>query len=218
MAPTVTTEDVRRLLGDGAQALEVLPPSAFAKEHLPGAVNIPLWQLDARSASVLDRARPVVVYCYDTECDLSARGAALLEQLGFEQVYDYTGSKTAWLAAGQPGEGTLAAEDRAGALADPACPTCGAEEPCTKALAGGDDLVVVLDDRQVLLGALRSSARELDVPAWQAMDPGPATVRPSIDRWELARSMDEEGQDHVLVTRLDGTLIGLLPRERLRGG
>jgi rhodanese-related sulfurtransferase len=33
-------------------------------EHLPGAINIPLKQLDAAAAG-LDRARPVIMYCYD---------------------------------------------------------------------------------------------------------------------------------------------------------
>jgi hypothetical protein len=41
-------------------------------------------------------------------------------------------------------------------------------------------------------------------------------VRPSITAGELARSMDQEGQDHVLVTRLDGTLVGLVARRDLQ--
>ena len=36
----------------------------------------------------MDRARPTVVYCFDTQCDLSGRAAARLEQLGFAEVYD----------------------------------------------------------------------------------------------------------------------------------
>jgi hypothetical protein len=33
------TQDVRELVEVGAQLLEVLPKSAFAREHLPGAVT-----------------------------------------------------------------------------------------------------------------------------------------------------------------------------------
>jgi len=43
----------------------VLPAAEYAEEHLPGAINIPLKSLDATSAQQLDRAKPVVVYCYD---------------------------------------------------------------------------------------------------------------------------------------------------------
>jgi phage shock protein E len=60
-----TPNDVRRLLQDGAQLLDVLAADEFEHDHLPGAINIPLKQLDATSAARLDRNRPVVVYCND---------------------------------------------------------------------------------------------------------------------------------------------------------
>jgi rhodanese-related sulfurtransferase len=56
---------VRELLEQNAQLVEVLPSAEYAEEHLPGAVNIPLKTLDANGVAGLDRARPVVVYCYD---------------------------------------------------------------------------------------------------------------------------------------------------------
>jgi rhodanese-related sulfurtransferase len=56
---------LKRLLHGGAQLVEVLPPAEYAEEHLPGAVNIPLKELDAESAAQLDRSKPVVVYCHD---------------------------------------------------------------------------------------------------------------------------------------------------------
>ena len=33
--------------------------------HLPGAVNLPLKQLNADTARQLDPAKPVIVYCWD---------------------------------------------------------------------------------------------------------------------------------------------------------
>jgi len=62
----VDPAQLRRLLDDGAQLVEVLPEQEYAEEHLPGAVNIPLKRLDAQAAEALDRARPVVVYCWDS--------------------------------------------------------------------------------------------------------------------------------------------------------
>lgn len=43
----------------------MLPPAEYAEAHLPGAINIPLKQLDRHSTAGLDRRRPIVVYCYD---------------------------------------------------------------------------------------------------------------------------------------------------------
>jgi rhodanese-related sulfurtransferase len=65
MPTSIATEELRRLLDDGVQLVEVLPPPEFREEHLPGAVNIPLKSLDAGAVAGLDRSRPVVVYCYD---------------------------------------------------------------------------------------------------------------------------------------------------------
>jgi rhodanese-related sulfurtransferase len=58
-------EDVRRLIDDGAQLVEVLPAREYEEEHLPSAINIPLKKLDVASAAQLSKDRPVVVYCWD---------------------------------------------------------------------------------------------------------------------------------------------------------
>jgi rhodanese-related sulfurtransferase len=56
--------ELRALTGQGAQLVEVLPADEYDWAHLPGAVSLPLKELDAR-ASQLDRSRPVIVYCHD---------------------------------------------------------------------------------------------------------------------------------------------------------
>jgi rhodanese-related sulfurtransferase len=56
---------LRELLDDGAQLVEVLPEQEYGELHLPGAINIPLKQLDADSVAELDRTKAVVVYCWD---------------------------------------------------------------------------------------------------------------------------------------------------------
>jgi rhodanese-related sulfurtransferase len=65
MAIPVDREQVQRLVSEGAQLVEVLPQAEYEDEHLPGAVNIPLKELDRERVAGLDRARPVVVYCHD---------------------------------------------------------------------------------------------------------------------------------------------------------
>jgi len=60
-----SVSEVKRLIDQGAQLLDVLGEDEFDHDHLPGAINIPLKLLDATTAAGLDRNRPVVVYCND---------------------------------------------------------------------------------------------------------------------------------------------------------
>lgn len=65
MPQSILYPELRRLLDEGAQLVEVLPPKEYAEEHLPGAVNIPLKDLTAESTADLDKRKAVVVYCWD---------------------------------------------------------------------------------------------------------------------------------------------------------
>ena len=53
-----------RLLANGAQLVEALPEHEYNEGHLPGAISLPLRQLTSERAAILDRRRPVVVYCW----------------------------------------------------------------------------------------------------------------------------------------------------------
>jgi len=61
----IDRDRVQELVQAGAQLVEVLPEEEFEDEHLPGAVNLSLKELNASTAARLDRGRPVIVYCYD---------------------------------------------------------------------------------------------------------------------------------------------------------
>ena len=65
MPTAVDREDVRRLVAAGAHLVEVLPAGEFEEAHLPGAINIPLKELDRETTRQLERDRPVIVYCHD---------------------------------------------------------------------------------------------------------------------------------------------------------
>ncbi len=66
MATAVTLDEVETLMEDGVQLVEALPEAEYAAAHLPGARNLPLKQLTARTAGELDRERAVVLYCWDS--------------------------------------------------------------------------------------------------------------------------------------------------------
>jgi rhodanese-related sulfurtransferase len=67
MPTNIHRDEVQRLLKEGAQLVEVLPAKAYEDEHLPGAINIPLKDLDLQVAATLHQERPVIVYCYDAQ-------------------------------------------------------------------------------------------------------------------------------------------------------
>jgi len=66
MASPIDRDRLREMLARGAQLLEVLPAEEYREDHLPGAINIPLTELDRNRVSVLDLSRPVIVYCWDS--------------------------------------------------------------------------------------------------------------------------------------------------------
>ena len=66
MPTGIDRNEVQRLVGEErGQLVEVLPAPEFEEEHLPGAINIPLKELNREMAKQLDRQRPVIVYCHD---------------------------------------------------------------------------------------------------------------------------------------------------------
>ncbi|MEX0704271.1 MAG: rhodanese-like domain-containing protein [Planctomycetales bacterium] len=103
---TISRDEARRrvLEGQRAKVVEVLDREQYRKFHLPGAINVPLDDdFDERiREAVPDKTQPVLVYCYDTECQASAKAAQRLEALGYEEIYDYEAGKVDWKEAGLP--------------------------------------------------------------------------------------------------------------------
>jgi rhodanese-related sulfurtransferase len=216
----IDTQGVRRLIESGAQVVDVLPHETYLREHLPGAINLPLADIGA-AVDKLDPRRPVVVYCYDHECDLSPRAAARLEHLGFDEVYDYADSSTAWFGAGLPSEGLVPDGRRAGGVLDPGVPRVGPAATIDEAAAAMSDweLVVMVDADDVVLGVARREVCDLpgSIELAAVMQSAPRTVRPSITIDELASSMDDDGERVILVTTSSGELLGLVRRDDLNG-
>ncbi len=65
MPKTIFRDEVRELLEGGAQVVDVLPAEEYGESHLPGAINVPLKELNRETTVGLDRDKPVIVYCHD---------------------------------------------------------------------------------------------------------------------------------------------------------
>jgi phage shock protein E len=65
MPQEVGRDEVGQLVAQGAQLVEVLPANEYEKDHLPGAISLPLRKLETEAVTVLDPSRAVIVYCWD---------------------------------------------------------------------------------------------------------------------------------------------------------
>ena len=65
MPKPIERQRIAQLIESGGQLVEVLPTAEYDEEHLPGAINIPLREIDREAPRRLDRQRPVIAYCWD---------------------------------------------------------------------------------------------------------------------------------------------------------
>lgn len=83
MEPVTREELLERTREGLVTVLDVRPADEFAAGHLPGAINIPLSELEARLAE-LDPAQEIVAYCRGPYCVLSFEAVAALRRRGFK--------------------------------------------------------------------------------------------------------------------------------------
>jgi CBS domain-containing protein len=144
---------------------------------------------------------------------MSPRAAWRLEAAGFGPVYDYVAGKSDWLAADLSFEGTARL---AGMFTRRDVATAAEHTPAAEALrlldVQGFGPVLVLNSAGVVMGAadregLGSAPEEAEVGS--VMRFGVSTVRPSEDAAALVHRMSHPDLTRVVVTRPDGTPIGL---------
>ena len=82
----VSSAEARQLVQAGARLVDVRTPEEFAAGHIPGAINIPVQQLDARMSELQPKTAAVVVYCRSGH--RSGNAARMLKSEGFAAVHD----------------------------------------------------------------------------------------------------------------------------------
>lgn len=176
-APEVTPSELRDLFirGDPVFILDVRTPEEFAAWRMPGAVNVPVDQVEADPDRVQVPAdRPVVAVC--AHGNRSARAAAVLRSRGIE-AWSLAGGMVAWngvyeavtvpvgrpevevVQVRRPAKGCLAYIVRVGPAAVVICPTAHVDEFIRLAAERDARIVAVLDTH--LHADHVSGAREL---------------------------------------------------------
>src|ERR1041385_636895 len=210
----IRRKDLKTLVDKGrAQLIDVLPPSEYKKQHLPRALNIPLDNMNAKTTQSLEKEDAIIVYSASCQCDRSARAACRLELMGFHEVYRYSPGKADWIAAGWPTEGTEGTSGGLRHLMRTNVPTCSLRDrlgDVKRRRGPNDDLCVVVNDRNIVLGVIQGdawgvnpAARDVDV-----MDSGPLTIRPNVDPKEAREILRDYDASTVIVTPRDGELLG----------
>lgn len=102
MEPVSREELIERMRDGLVTVVDVRPADEFALGHVPGAVNVPLGELEERIGE-LDPAREVVAYCRGPWCVLSFEAVAALRGRGY-RVRRLEDGLPEWKAAGLPME------------------------------------------------------------------------------------------------------------------
>ena len=92
--------------GEPLTVVDVRNLAAYEQAHIPGAVHIPLEELEERVGE-LDGNKRIVLYCLSPNDAMSLQGAMILYRLGFTNVSVLKGGIQKWYSEGYPIEGTL---------------------------------------------------------------------------------------------------------------
>jgi rhodanese-related sulfurtransferase len=81
LEPLSASELDERMRGGSVTLLDVRPPDEYGAGHIPGAISIPLGELERRLAD-LPKDREIVAYCRGPYCVLSVEAIAALRKRG----------------------------------------------------------------------------------------------------------------------------------------
>jgi rhodanese-related sulfurtransferase/DNA-binding transcriptional ArsR family regulator len=102
LEPVPATELLERMRKGLVTVIDVRPVEEFCAGHLPGAVNIPLAELERR-LSELPRRKEVIAYCRGPYCLLAFDAVQRLRKKGFKARRLQAGMPE-WRSAGHPVE------------------------------------------------------------------------------------------------------------------
>lgn len=105
LAPVSRDELIGMLHDDLVTVLDVRPDDEFAVGHLPGALNIPVAELERRLGE-LPPNQEVIAYCRGPYCVFSVEAVSVLRSRGY-QVRRLEDGFPEWKAAGLPIEGSF---------------------------------------------------------------------------------------------------------------
>lgn len=103
---TITREELVNLQKEKKPKLiDVLDRKSYEKEHLPGALSIPLDELSGKAGELLPKKDELIItYCGGFDCPASTKAAKILLGQGYKNVLDYKGGLEDYKAGKLPVE------------------------------------------------------------------------------------------------------------------
>lgn len=83
LGPSCGAELLRRLAAGEVTLLDVRPPDEYHAGHIPGAVSMPVDEVERRLAEI-PRDRPIIAYCRGRYCVFAREAVEILRRRGFE--------------------------------------------------------------------------------------------------------------------------------------
>ncbi len=90
----------------GILVVDARTPDAYARGHVPGAINLPHRTIDSSTTASLPRDMVIVTYCDGVFCNASTKAAIKLTGLGFK-VKEMLDGMDGWRKEGYPVEETV---------------------------------------------------------------------------------------------------------------
>ncbi len=90
----------------GIVVIDARTTEAYARGHVPGAINLPYRKIDPSTTSFIPKDKVVVTYCDGVFCNASTKAAARLTALGF-RVKEMLDGMNGWKREGYPVEETV---------------------------------------------------------------------------------------------------------------
>jgi glyoxylase-like metal-dependent hydrolase (beta-lactamase superfamily II)/rhodanese-related sulfurtransferase len=90
-------DDAQTKISDDVQFVDVRQPGEYGGGHAPGTINLPLNSLD-REIEKLNPSKPTFVICQTGY--RSSLATSMLENAGFQKVFNVAGGTSAWIEKG----------------------------------------------------------------------------------------------------------------------
>jgi rhodanese-related sulfurtransferase len=108
----IAATELQQLVKKGGESFVLIdsrPAGRYVQGHLPGAVSIPLNELEKDGAKLLptDQAKTLIFYCGGLSCMLSPKSATIAVKLGFKDVRMFPEGEPGWKKLDHPTESSL---------------------------------------------------------------------------------------------------------------
>jgi len=121
MVRKITRDELMKMKSGGERfkLVDVLDAEHYQKEHIKGAISLPVSDIEKKAGKMLKKAEKIITYCAGFDCQASTNAADKLISMGYKNVLDYKGGIKDYKEAGLPLEGELHKSSAS------ACSACG---------------------------------------------------------------------------------------------